>query len=129
MERVRATVFASGSGSNFQAIIDQTDLRCEIAMQVCDKPTAPAIETAERTGMDTFIFEPGNYQTKAEYESQLVQILQQHQIQWIFLSGYMRLVGSTLLNAYEGKIIHIHPSLLPDFPGIDAIGQALREGV
>lgn len=129
MKRVRAAVFASGSGSNFQVIIDQTDLPCEIAMLVCDNPTAPVIQKAERAGIDTFIFEPGNYQTKEEYESQLVQILKQHQIQWIFLAGYMRLVGSTLLNAYEGKIINIHPSLLPDFPGIDAIGQALREGV
>lgn len=128
MKHVKAAVFASGSGTNFQSIVEQADLPCDIALLVCDNPKASVIEKAEKACVGTFVFDPKRYQSKNDYEKELVKKLEELDIEWIFLAGYMRLVGSTLLNAYKGKIINIHPSLLPEFPGIDAIGQAVDSG-
>ncbi|MBP1948229.1 phosphoribosylglycinamide formyltransferase [Virgibacillus litoralis] len=129
MNKIRAAVFASGAGSNFQAIMERSDLQCDISLLVCDKPSASVLEKAENFGVPTFVFDPKKYASKSNYEKEVVRRLQQANISWIFLAGYMRIVGPTLLNAYETKIINIHPSLLPYFPGKDAIGQAYQAGV
>src|SRR5690625_475759 len=126
MKHVKAAIFASGSGTNFQAIIERTDLPCEISLLICDKPGAPVLDKAKRAGVPAGFFNPKNYQSKSEYEEWLVDQLQMYEIEWIFLAGYMRLIGSPLLHAYEGKIINIHPSLMPKFPGLEAICQALE---
>lgn len=130
MAKVKAAVFASGSGSNFQAIMEQKDqLNCEIVLLVCDKREATVLDKAKHFDIPTYVFEAKNYPTKAAYEAELVEELKRNNVTWIFLAGYMRLVGETLLASFEGKAINIHPSLLPAFPGIDAIGQALEAGV
>jgi len=130
MTKVRAAVFASGTGSNFEAIMAQHDnLNCEIALLVCDQPNAKVLEKAERLGVPAFVFDPKKYETKEAYEQELIDQLQADRISWVFLAGYMRIVGKTLLQAFEGKIINIHPSILPAFPGVDAIGQAFDAGV
>ncbi len=130
MTKVKAAVFASGTGSNFEAIMDQHNhLNCEIALLVCDKPGAKVLEKAERLGVPTFVFNPKQYDSKEAYEQEIVEQLRKTNITWIFLAGYMRLVGKTLLQSFEGRTINIHPSLLPAFPGIDAIGQAFEAGV
>lgn len=130
MTKARAAVFASGTGSNFEAIMAQHDnLQCEIALLVCDQPEAKVLEKAERLGVPTFVFEPKKYDSKEAYEQEIIDKLHANQITWIFLAGYMRLVGKTLLQAFEGRTINIHPSLLPAFPGVDAIGQAFEAGV
>ncbi|TXL65666.1 phosphoribosylglycinamide formyltransferase [Cerasibacillus terrae] len=128
-EKVKAAVFASGTGSNFEAIIEEKDLACEIALLVCDQPAATVIQKANRYHVPTFVFQPKQFTNKLSFETEIVKKLKKHNITWIFLAGYMRLIGPTLLNAYEGKIINIHPSLLPEFPGLDAIGQAYRAKV
>lgn len=128
MSTIKAAVFASGTGSNFEAIVKES-LPCEIALLICDRPGAKVIEKAEKYNIPTFVFNPKDYTSKEEFEKVLVAKLQEVNITWIFLAGYMRIVGSTLLGAYEGKIVNIHPSLLPDFPGKDAIGDAFRAGV
>ena len=74
------------------------------------------------------INEPKDFENKAEYEQKLIQLLHSEEVEWIILAGYMRLVGPDLLNAYEGKILNIHPSLLPKYKGKDAIGQAFNWG-
>lgn|SRR5690625_2552255 len=130
MTHIRAAVFASGTGSNFDAIMKQHQtLGCEVVLLVCDKPGALVLDKAMTKGIQTFVFEPQTYETKEAYEQEIVKILQQFNVSWIFLAGYMRIVGPTLLDIYEGKIINIHPSLLPSFPGKDAIGQAFKAGV
>lgn len=128
MSKMKAAVFASGTGSNFEAIMETENLACEIVLLICDKPGARVIEKAERLGVQTFVLNPKNYPSKAEYESEVLSAVRKHEVEWIFLAGYMRLVGPTLLEAYEGKILNIHPSLLPAFPGKDAIGQAFQAG-
>ncbi|WP_337019514.1 phosphoribosylglycinamide formyltransferase [Oceanobacillus massiliensis] len=128
MSTVKAAVFASGTGSNFQAIMDAEQLSCEIVLLVCDKPGASVLEKAKRQNVPTFVFDPKLYSSKEAYEQELVQRLRNANVSWIFLAGYMRIAGPTLLRAFEGKIINIHPSLLPAFPGKDAIGQAFKAG-
>ncbi|MEB1809119.1 MAG: phosphoribosylglycinamide formyltransferase [Bacillaceae bacterium] len=128
----KIAVFASGSGSNFQAIINEIErgeLSAHIALLVCDKSEAKAIERAKTHEIDTFVFNPKAYASKEEFEQEIINELQKKDVEFIVLAGYMRLVGTTLLSAYEGKIVNIHPSLLPSFPGKDAIGQALLAGV
>lgn len=128
----KIAVFASGNGSNFQAIIDAIEsgyLNAKICLLVCDKPGAFAIERAKKSGIDTFVFQAKNYASKQEFETEILNELKKYEVEWIVLAGYMRLIGETLLNAYEGRIVNIHPSLLPSFPGKDAIGQAYQAGV
>lgn len=128
MSKIKAVVFASGTGSNFEAIMKAEIVACEIVLLVCDKPGAKVIEKAERLGVQTFVLNPKNYPSKVEYESEVLRALRKHKVEWVFLAGYMRLIGPTLLEAYEGKILNIHPSLLPAFPGKNAIGQAFQAG-
>lgn len=125
-------IFASGSGSNFQAFVDANEkgnFKANLSLLVCDKPGAYVIERAERAKINSYVFNPQDFATKAGYEEKILQQLQAAEIQFIVLAGYMRLIGPTLLKAYEGKIVNIHPSLLPAFPGKDAIGQALEANV
>ncbi|MFZ3591190.1 phosphoribosylglycinamide formyltransferase [Bacillus sp. DJP31] len=128
----RIAIFASGSGSNFQAIVDSIKngtLQVEVRLLVCDKLDAKVIKRAEKEGIPTFSFFPKSYESKKKYEEAILQVLQTYEVDWVILAGYMRLVGTTLLQAYEGKIVNIHPSLLPAFPGKDAIGQAFSASV
>ncbi|WP_188455098.1 phosphoribosylglycinamide formyltransferase [Virgibacillus oceani] len=132
MNKVKAAVFASGTGSNFQAIIEQeieNKLACDIALLVCDKPGATVINIAEDYDIPTFVFNPKNYAAKKDYEQEVVKRLQIMNVKWIFLAGYMRIIGPDLLHVYENKIVNLHPSMLPAFPGKDAIGQAFEAGV
>lgn len=123
----RIAVFASGSGTNFQAMIDAVqsgELKAEIGLLVCDKANALAVERAKKNNIEVFQFIPKDYQNKQAFEREILEKLIFLQIDWIALAGYMRLIGETLLKGYEGRIINIHPSLLPSFPGKDAIEQA-----
>ncbi len=128
----KIAVFASGSGTNFQAIVDSIKegrLAAEIELLVCDKPGAKVIERASKEWVETFVFSPKEYPEKSFFEAEIVDRLRAKNVELIVLAGYMRLIGITLLKAYRTKIVNIHPSLLPAFPGKDAIGQAFRAGV
>jgi phosphoribosylglycinamide formyltransferase-1 len=129
VSKPKAAIFASGTGSNFQAIMEQGDLACEIALLVCDLPEANVIEKAGNYNVPAVVFQPKDYTDKRDYEAMLAEKLEEAAVEWIFLAGYMRLIGETLLKKFEKRIVNIHPSLLPDFPGKDAIGQAYRAGV
>lgn len=125
-------IFASGSGSNFQAIVDAAqagEIDANIALLVCDQRQAYVIERAKVSGIPSFVFKVKDYSSKEEYEREIVAELKKKNVEFIVLAGYMRLIGPTLLNEYEGRIVNIHPSLLPAFPGKDAIGQAIAAGV
>ncbi|WP_062052266.1 phosphoribosylglycinamide formyltransferase [Bacillus sp. JCM 19034] len=129
---MRIAVFASGSGSNAEAIIQATKkgmLDAEVALVVTDKPSAKVVERAKSYGIDVFAFSPKDFDGKEAFEREIVATLKEFQISFLVLAGYMRLVGKTLLEAYEGRMVNIHPSLLPSFPGLDAIGQAFAAKV
>lgn len=128
----KIALFASGNGSNVQAMIDAIErnkLSATIELLVCDRPGAYVIERAKKAGIEIFAFQAKTYSSKEEYEEVILAKLQQKEIEWIVLAGYMRLIGQVLLTSYENRIINIHPSLLPAFAGKDAVGQAIDYGV
>lgn len=129
----RIAVFASGEGSNFQALAEAANAGklggAEIALLVCDKPSAPVVGRAERLGIPAFLFKPKDYDSREAYEREIVEKLEAHGVDLVVLAGYMRLLTPVIVEKYAGRLINIHPSLLPAFPGKDAIGQALAYGV
>ncbi|SDX96703.1 phosphoribosylglycinamide formyltransferase-1 [Evansella caseinilytica] len=125
-------VFASGSGSNFEAIIEAInngEVRGEIKLLVCDHPGAYAVKRAEKHGIPVFTAVLKTFASKAAFEEAVLAELRKHEVELVILAGFMRLIGPVLLSAYEQRILNIHPSLLPAFPGLDAIGQAFAAGV
>lgn len=128
----KIAVFASGYGSNFEAIANAAlagDISAEVVLLVCDKPQARAIEVANAKGIATFVFSVKEYASKVEYEREIVERCREAGVELICLAGYMKIVGEELLSAYEGRIINLHPSLLPAFKGARAIEQAMEYGV
>ncbi|MGG2094031.1 phosphoribosylglycinamide formyltransferase [Bacillus sp. S13(2024)] len=128
----RVAIFASGSGSNFQALVDAVEagkLDVQLSLLVCDQPSARVVERANDHHVPCFAFSTKDYESKEAFEQEILKKLQESEIDWIILAGYMRLIGPTLLAAYGGRIVNIHPSLLPSFPGKDAVGQAIEAGV
>ncbi|MEC3885188.1 phosphoribosylglycinamide formyltransferase [Halobacillus sp. HZG1] len=129
---INIAVFASGTGSNFDAIVSKVEsgeLEANIALLVCDRIGAPVIEKAQKHEIDTVVYRAKSFSDKAAYEQAVLEDCRQRGIEFIVLAGYMRLIGPTLLKPYERRIVNIHPSLLPAFPGKDAIGQALEKKV
>jgi phosphoribosylglycinamide formyltransferase-1 len=128
----RIAVFASGSGSNFQAIADAVNagkLDVRIELLVCDRPRAQVVERARQLGVPAFVFRPKDYENKEQYESEILERLQALEIDLVVMAGYMRLITELLVKPLYGRLINVHPSLLPSFPGIDAIKKALDHGV
>lgn len=125
-------VFASGTGSNFEAIlhaVDRGQIQAKVVLVVCDKPGARVIEKAEAAGISTLVLKPKEFPSKEDYEKAILAGLEEKSVSFIILAGYMRLIGPTLLQAFSGRIVNIHPSLLPSFPGLHAIEQAFQAGV
>ena len=125
-------IFASGTGTNFTAIAKACasgELDARVALLVCDTPGAPVLQRAREFGVPAFVFNPKEYSDKAAYEAEIVKRLDALEVDLVCLAGYMRIVGETLLKAYEGRIINIHPSLLPAFKGAHAVEQAVAYGV
>ncbi|GBG10171.1 phosphoribosylglycinamide formyltransferase [Paenibacillus agaridevorans] len=132
MAPLRIAVFASGQGTNFQAIADavrEGKLDVTIELLVCDKPSAPVVERASRAGVDAFVFKPKDYPNREAYETEIVAELTKRGVELIVLAGYMRILTPTIVEPYYGRMINVHPSLLPAFPGVNAMGQALDYGV
>lgn len=128
----RLAVFASGEGTNFEAIARACAdgrIDAEVVLMVCDKPAAPVVGKAGRMGIRSFVFSPKDYGSKVEYEAEIVRRLDAEKVELVCLAGYMRILSDVLLNAYEGRIINIHPSLLPAFRGAHAVEQAVEYGV
>ena len=128
----KIAVFASSSGTNLEEIlsrIEQGDLKVSCEAVICDKEKAMARTRARNHGVDEYYFNPKAYPSKKEYEEDILNVLQEKQIDFLVLSGYMRFIGKTLLEAYPSKIINIHPALLPSFPGAHAIQDAYEAKV
>ena len=112
---MRIAVFASGSGSNFEALAQA--FPAEVQLLFSDKIKAYALQRAQQLKIAAVSFTLKSFADKQSYEEALVALLREHQIDLICLAGYMKIVGPTLLQAYEGRIINIHPSYLPAFAG------------
>ena len=132
MGKKKLAVFASGSGTNFEAIAPagaDGRLDAEVALMVCDRPGAAVVARAERFGIPSFVASPKEMGGKAEFEGEIVRRMDALGIDLVCLAGYMRILSDVLLEAYGGKIINIHPSLLPAFRGAHAVEQAVEYGV
>ena len=130
--KLKIAVFASGYGSNFEAIAkacQSGELEAQVVLMVCDKPTARVNSLADELGVERMTFSAKDYASKAEYEAEIVERCKALGVELICLAGYMRLVGETLMEAYEGRMINIHPSLLPSFAGKYAVERAMEWGV
>lgn len=128
----QVAVFASGNGSNFEALAKACEsgkVKAEIAVCITDKPGAYTVTRARNLGIPAVEFRPKDFATKADYERAVLETLQQYQVEFICLAGYMRLIGDVLLQAFGGRIINIHPSLLPSFKGAHGIKDAFDYGV
>ncbi len=125
----RIAIFASGSGTNFEALVNETYKNGEIVLLVCDKPNAYVIERAKNHNINYFIVELKKYENKEAYETAIVNKLKEEKIDLVLLAGYMKIVDRVLLDAYEGRIINIHPALLPSFKGAHGIKDAYDYGV
>lgn len=128
----RIAIFASGRGSNAAAIIDacaREEIAGEVVAVCSDCPEAGALELARQHGIPSYALRPKDMATKQAYERALADWLRPFRVDVIALAGYMRLVGEVLLAEYAGRIINIHPALLPAFPGLHAQRQALAAGV
>ena len=121
----KIAVFASGNGSNFQVIAEQFPVEFVFS----DHRDAYVLERAENLGVLSYAFELKEFENKTDYEGAIVELLDEHQIDLVCLAGYMKIVGPTLLAAYEGRIINIHPAYLPEFPGAHGIEDAWNAGV
>ncbi|AVQ36533.1 phosphoribosylglycinamide formyltransferase [Staphylococcus kloosii] len=126
----KIAIFASGSGSNFENIMTQIEQgllpNIEVTALYTDQLTASCIERARQFKLDVHINELKNFDSKEDYERKILEWLTSEKVEWIVLAGYMKLIGTEILNAYDRRILNIHPSLLPKYKGKDAVGQALN---
>jgi phosphoribosylglycinamide formyltransferase 1 len=127
----RLGILLSGRGSNFEAIADSISagrLHAEIAIVISNRADAPGLDSAKRRGLNAQLI-PSKGRVREEHDAEVIGALKQAQVDLVCLAGYMRLLSPDFIRAFPNRIINIHPSLLPAFPGMDAQKQALEYGV
>ncbi|MCA2970139.1 MAG: phosphoribosylglycinamide formyltransferase [Acidobacteriaceae bacterium] len=127
----RLGIVLSGRGSNFLAIaaqIEQGNLPAEIAVVISNRPDAEGLAAARKRGLQALSL-PSKGLDREEYDRRLEAALREHQVDWVILAGYMRILSAGFIRAFPQRILNIHPSLLPAFPGLDAQHQAFAYGV
>lgn len=131
MSSFRIVVLASGSGTNLQAILDKLHGQglVEVVGVGSDKPTAGALERARRVGVETAVFPAADYPERAARDEAIGDWIEAREADLVVLAGYMQLLSPAFVARFRNRVINIHPALLPSFPGLDAIGQALAAGV
>lgn len=132
MRRVRVGILISGRGSNMSALIaaaKAADYPAEIACVIANKPDAAGIEMARAEGIPSQVIDHRKYPGKAEFEAALAQALEAHGVEVIALAGFMRVLSASFIARFAGRILNIHPSLLPAFKGLDTHARALAAGV
>lgn len=125
-------VMASGSGSNFAAIaeaIQAGQLNAEIPILIYNNPGAKVVERAEKFGISTQLLNHRDYPSREALDRDIVKTFNAYGVEWVVMAGWMRIITQVLLDAFPHKILNIHPSLLPSFPGIKAVEKALNAGV
>jgi phosphoribosylglycinamide formyltransferase 1 len=128
----RIAVLISGRGSNLQSIIDRVvsgPLDARIVVVISDRVGAAGLQRARDAGIEAISLSPQDYAGRDAHDRAILDVLRDRRVDLVCLAGYLRLVGASLLEAFPGRILNVHPSLLPAFPGLDAQRQALDHGV
>jgi phosphoribosylglycinamide formyltransferase 1 len=127
----RIAVLASGAGTNLQAILDRLHGRdgIEVACVASNKPGAPALERAAAASIESAVFPRSEHADRGSRDAAMGDWLAERGIDLIVLAGYMELLSPSFVRRFPNQIVNVHPALLPSFPGLDAIGQALEHGV
>jgi phosphoribosylglycinamide formyltransferase 1 len=128
---VRVAVLASGAGTNLQAILDSVHGAdgVDVVAVASDKPGAMALDRAGNAGIETEVFPASGFADRAARDVALADWLDEREVELVVLAGYMQLLAPAFIARFENRIVNVHPALLPSFPGLDAIGQALEHGV
>lgn len=125
-------VFASGRGTNFSAIaraVNKGAIKANLALLVCDKPGAPVIAKAKRAHVKVSLIKREDFSSRGEFDARIISCLDENKIDLIVMAGYMRLLSAEFVAKYKGRIINIHPALLPSFKGAHGINEAFDYGV
>ncbi len=125
-------VLVSGSGTNLQSILDASlsgRIPVEVAVVISNRPRAKALDRARSAGVPTVVISHRRFKERETFETALIDGLRDHGVQWVALAGFMRLLTPHFLGAFSGRVVNIHPALLPAFPGVHAQRQALDYGV
>jgi phosphoribosylglycinamide formyltransferase 1 len=125
----RIAVLASGTGTNLQALLDDPHVGHSIVLVVSDKPGAAALERARARGIKPVVLQPGHYASREGFDRALTALLEEEAIEYVLLAGYMRIVGAATVRAFRDRILNVHPSLLPAFPGAHPVPDVLAWGV
>ena len=121
-------IMASGNGSNFEVIaqaIAEGKINAQIQVLIYNNPGAKAAIRAENWGVESVLLNHRDYKNRQKFDSKVVQTLQQYDVEFVIMAGWMRLVTQVLIDAFPNRMINIHPSLLPSFKGVQAVEQAL----
>jgi phosphoribosylglycinamide formyltransferase-1 len=131
-ERLRVGVLASGRGSNFRALAEAAAanrIPASVVVLVSDRATAPALAVAREHGIEALVVDPKQHPSREAHEKAVIGVLEEHRVGLVCLAGYMRLLSSGFVAHFAGRLLNIHPSLLPAFPGLHPHRQALAHGV
>ena len=124
---MKAIILISGNGSNLQSIIDNADkIDIQISCVISNNKNAFGLKRAESSKIQTYIIEPELFNSKEAFDRELISIIDQQEVELIVLAGYMRILTSLFVSHYFGKILNIHPSLLPKFPGLNTHQRVLE---
>ncbi len=130
--RLSLGVLVSGRGTNLQAILEAAAtgrIPAAVRVVVSDNPKAQALKRAEKYGIPAVVVQPGDCRDRQAFDRRLIDTLVGYRVDLVCLAGFMRVLGPQVVQAFRGRIMNIHPSLLPAFPGLDAQRQALEYGV
>jgi phosphoribosylglycinamide formyltransferase 1 len=125
----RIAVLVSGNGTNLQALLDDPFCGRRISLVLADRRGTRAVERAAAHGVETAVIEPASYEDRASFDDAVAAVLQGHGADIIVSAGYMRLLGRAVLDRYQGRWLNTHPALLPSFPGMHGVRDALAYGV
>jgi phosphoribosylglycinamide formyltransferase-1 len=125
----RVAVLASGSGTNLQALLDHPVVGPHVVLVLSDRGEAPALERARAKGVEALFVDPKAFPDRPSFDRALLGALRERDVGFVVLAGFMRIVGPELVRAYAGRMLNLHPALLPSFPGAHGIRDALAWGV
>jgi len=125
----RVAVLVSGSGTNLQALLDEPAILPHLALVLSDRPNVKALDRAEQAGIGTAVVDPASFADRADFDRVVLELFRAREIDILVSAGYMRLLGSPVLDVYGGRWLNVHPALLPSFPGMHGVRDALAYGV